>query len=83
MDYQEEWELLEFYDILEYAEYIWWEQARFLFSSQVNTKKIKKLKDIVEFPWDKEATSEANTRISNDDINRLKKMQEEVRKQIQ
>lgn len=83
MDRMEEWELLEYYDKLQYAEFIWWETSRFLFSSQVNTKKIKTLKDIIEFPWDKDIEATKNTSISDEDIARMKRMQEEIRKQIQ
>lgn len=83
MDKLEEWELLEFFDVLEYAEYIWWDAARFLFSSQLDTKKVKKLSDIVKFPWDNDQTKEkSNIEITNEEIARMKKLQEEYLKKL-
>ena len=82
MDKLEEWELLEFYDVIQYAEYIWWDTARFLFSSQLNMKKVGKLSDIITFPWDENyiEKDEHDKEISNDDVARLKKKQEEYLK---
>ena len=47
-----------------------WEQARLIayMIAQTNTQKKLKLSDIIAFDWEKE---EANTAISNEDIDRL------------
>lgn len=75
MDKMEEWELLEFFDVLDYSEYISWEQTRLLLSCHADRKKVKKLTDIIEFPWDNEnGNIETQKRISNEDINRLKEL---------
>lgn len=85
MDRMEEWELLEYFDVLQYAEYIWWDTARFLFSSQLDMNKVGKFSSIVKFPWDNdyEEKEESNIEISDEDIARLQKRAEERIKNMQ
>ena len=54
-----------------------WEQARFLgyIIAQCNSKKKLKPSDVISFYWEKE--KEADTAISNQDIERLKKKAQE------
>lgn len=72
MDIMQEWEMIEFTDVVEYAGYSSWEQTRLLISCWVNSKKVKKLSDILKFPWDSDKNNDIE--ISNEDINRLKKL---------
>lgn len=52
-----------------------WEQTRLVtyMTAQVNSKRHLKLTDIITFPWEKE---EENTRVTDDDVKRLKAMAE-------
>ena len=53
-----------------------WEQTRLItyMTAQVNSNKHLKVTDIITFPWEKE--EEENTRITDDDVKRLKAMAE-------
>ena len=81
MDKLEEWEVLEFYDIIDYSEYASWEQTRLLMSMNVDHKKVKKLSDIIKFPWDEDYKKD-DIEISADDIKRLKQMSEVYSKKL-
>lgn len=71
MDKMEEWELYEFFDVLNYAESASWERLRVLLSAFADKKKVHKLTDIVKFPWDEEY-NDKDVEISNSDVQRLK-----------
>lgn len=81
MDKLEEWEVLEFYDIIDYSDFASWEQTRLLMSMNVDHKKVKKLSDIIQFPWDKDYNQD-DIEISADDIKRLKQMSEVYSKKL-
>lgn len=81
MDRMEEWEVMEFFDVLNYADYAGWEQTRMLLSCHVDKKKIHKLSDIIKFPWDEEHDRK-DTEISNEDIQRLKEKASNYLKKI-
>lgn len=55
-----------------------WEQTRLVtyMTAQVNSKRHLKLTDIITFPWEKEEDEE-NTRVTDDDVKRLKAMAQE------
>ncbi len=83
MDSMPEWEVIEFYDVLNYADYCTWEQTRLLLSCYVDHKKVKKLSDIVKFPWDEEKThNEEDKEISKEDIERLKNLSQQMSKNM-
>lgn len=81
MDVMQEWEAAEFYDVLNYADYSGWEQTRLVLSCYVDHKKVKKLSDIIRFPWDSD-NKNTDIEISNEQISRLKKMSEEYAKNM-
>lgn len=58
-----------------------WEQTRLIayMTAAVNSKKKLRLTDIMKFPWEEE-TSDANTDISNSDVERLRKKAEQYLK---
>lgn len=72
MDKMEEWELYEFFDVLNYADTTSWEQLRVLLSVYADKKKVHKLSDILKFPWDEEY-NDKDVEISNEQVNDLKK----------
>lgn len=77
MDKMEEWELVEFFDVLDYSGFNSWEQTRMLLSCYADRKKVKKLSDIIRFPWDAEyKNNDKNIEISNEQIQHLKKKAE-------
>lgn len=78
MDSMQEWEVAELYGAIEYADYHTWEQTRLLLSCHVDHKKVKKLTDIMKFPWDKEVTQTNNIEISKQDISRLGMLAEKL-----
>lgn len=83
MDSMAEWEVIEFYDVINYADYVTWEQTRLLLSCYVDHKKVKKLSDIMKFPWDNDRIEKSSdTNISNEDIERLKKMAQQISKNM-
>lgn len=76
---------MRFYEIntiLQYSTYKHkegWEQSRLVafITAQCNSAKNIKPSDIIKFPWDKASADEnPNTRILNEDIERLKKKSE-------
>lgn len=73
MDRMQEWEVADLYGVIDYADYHTWEQTRLLLSCYVDHKKVKKLTDIMKFPWDKEISkSDDGKEISTEDISRLR-----------
>ena len=74
MDQLQDWEVYDIYNTLQYADASQWEQTRWLMYviAQVNSRKHLKLSDILQFPWDSEATS-VKTTISTEDVERLRK----------
>lgn len=66
--------------LLKYRYYVvkeQWEQTRLItyMTAQVNSSKHLKVTDIITFPWEEEEKEE-NTRITDDDVKRLKAMAE-------
>lgn len=57
-----------------------WEQSRLIsfIIAQVNSKKKLKLEDITKFEWEREQTTEKDTYISTEEIERLRKEAEEM-----
>lgn len=83
MDSMTEWEVMEFFDVINYADYATWEQTRLFLSCYVDHKKVKKLSDIIKFPWDDEKThEETDKEISKEDIERLKKLSQRMSKNM-
>lgn len=83
MDSMTEWEVIEFYDVINYADYVTWEQTRLLLSCYVDHKKVKKLSDIIKFPWDDEKIhNEADKEITKEDIERLKNLSQRMSKNM-
>ena len=83
MDSMAEWEVIEFYDVINYADYVTWEQTRLLLSCYVDHKKVKKLSDIIKFPWDDEKIhNEADKEITKEDIERLKNLSQRMSKNM-
>lgn len=74
MDDMQEWEVMELYDFIGYADYASWEQTRMLLSCYVDHKKIHKMSDIMKFPWDNDNKTDHDTEITNDEIGKLEKM---------
>ena len=76
---------MEFYEIraiMKYQHYAHkdeWEQARFIsyLIAQVNSKNKLKLKDIIEFEWDKDIDEMSNS-VSNEEIAKLRKEAQNV-----
>lgn len=81
MDKMQEWEISEFYSTLQYSDTIQWEICRWLMYAivQVNSKKKIDIKQILEFPWEKDMSHQDKT-ISKKDISKLKAMSEEISK---
>lgn len=85
MDKMQEWELYEFTNVIEYDNFISWQQTRLLMYivAQVNSRKKLKLKDICTLPWEKELEEEEhNIEMSNEDRDRLRKMAEDLTKKL-
>ena len=73
MDKMQEYEIADFYSVLDYTDYQIWEQTRLLLSCHVDHKKVKKLTDIMKFPWDKDySKQDKDIEISNEDVSRLR-----------
>lgn len=70
MDKMQVWELNEYYDVLNYADYATWEQTRYYLACHVDHKKVKNITDIMKFPWDNINTGDKE--ISNEQIHKLK-----------
>lgn len=84
MDTMQEWEVADLYKCLDYADYHTWEQTRLLLSCYVDHKKVKKLTDIMKFPWDNEISKTNDDKeISDEDISRLRMLaQKQLSKNI-
>lgn len=77
MDSCTEWELNDMIDNLPYLDRTQWETARLnaYVTAQVNSRKQLTQKDILTFKWEnKEERMESDIEISNEDIDRLKKL---------
>lgn len=75
MDKLQEWEAAELYRVISYSDYAIWESTRILLSPHIDRKKVRNVKDIMKFPWDRDA-SRGNTEMSNADKERVKHMAE-------
>lgn len=83
MDKMEEWEVMEFYDVVTYSDYSAWEQTRLILSCYADHKKVKKLSDIIEFPWDRDKNNrDTDKEISKAQIDKMKKMSQEYLKYV-
>lgn len=81
MDNIEEWEAMELVNVIEFAYTPQWEMTRLLLMPNADKKKVKKVTDLIEFPWDKEYTPK-NKEISNEQIATLKSKANEMLKYI-
>lgn len=82
MDQLQDWEVYDFYNMLQYADANSWEQTRWLMYviAQVNSRKQLKVTDILNFSWDD--SKQKNTTITDNDIKRLKEQAEMIGKKI-
>ena len=82
MDQLQDWEVYDFYNMLQYADVTSWEQTRWLMYviAQVNSRKQLKVTDILNFSWDD--SKQKNTTITDNDIKRLKEQAEMIGKKI-
>lgn len=78
------WEINDLIDYLPYIDKNLWESQRLnaYITAQVNSRKKLTQQDICKFPWEEKnieefIKEESDTNISNDDINRLKKLAEQ------
>lgn len=81
MDELQDWEVYDIYSMLQYADSASWEQTRWLMYviAQVNSRKQLKVTDILKFSWD---DVQKNTRITDDEIQRLKEKADVIGKKI-
>ena len=81
MDQLQDWEVYDIYSMLQYADSTSWEQTRWLMYviAQVNSRKQLKVTDILKFSWD---DVQKNTRITDDEIQRLKEKADVIGKKI-
>ena len=81
MDELQEWEVYDFYNMLQYADANSWEQTRWLMYviAQVNSRKQLKVTDILNFSWDQ---TQKNTTITDDEIKRLKEKADIIGKKL-
>lgn len=81
MDELQDWEVYDIYSMLQYADSTNWEQTRWLMYviAQVNSRKQLKVTDILKFSWD---DVQKNTRITDDEIQRLKEKADVIGKKI-
>ena len=81
MDELQEWEVYDFYNMLQYADANSWEQTRWLMYviAQVNSRQKLDVTDILKFSWDEK---KQNTTITDNDIKRLKEQAEMIGKKI-
>ena len=81
MDQLQDWEVYDIYNMLQYADSASWEQTRWLMYviAQVNSRKQLKVTDILKFSWD---DVQKNTRITDDEIQRLKEKADVIGKKI-
>lgn len=82
MDNLQEYEVSELLDGIPYLDKNDWERSRYSIYTniQMNSKKKLKPTDVLKFCWDKE--NNADTSISNTDIERLKRESELIHKNI-
>ncbi len=81
MDQLQDWEVYDFYNMLQYADANSWEQTRWLMYviAQVNSRKQLKVTDILNFSWDQ---TQKNTTITDDEIKRLKEKADIIGKKL-
>ena len=81
MDELQDWEVYDIYSMLQYADSTSWEQTRWLMYviAQVNSRKQLKVTDILKFSLD---DVQKNTRITDDEIQRLKEKADVIGKKI-
>lgn len=73
MDKLQDWETIEIVKYIQYAYAPQWEMTRLILSCYADHKKVKKLTDIIEFPWDEGyVKKEVKNTISTEEIQRLK-----------
>lgn len=89
MDECTEWELNNIIANIPYTDRNMWETSRLnaFITAKAHFKGIKKFKDILIFPWEKEDEEEKeeephNYEISNEEIKRLKQLSENVKSKI-
>lgn len=82
MDTLQDWEVYDFYNMLQYADTASWEQTRWLMyvMAQINSRKQLKVTDILRFAWDEDAKK--NQMITKEEIERLKEKAEIIGKKI-
>lgn len=80
MDKMKDYEVSLLLDNIQYSEKNDWERSRFesYVVAQINSKKKIKPTDLVKFSWDNEQSDKPSTKISTQDIERLKKKSEEI-----
>lgn len=78
MDECTDWELNDLVDNIPYLDRNMWEAHRLnaYVQAQVNTKKKMTFQDICSFKWEEKGDEEVNREITNDDIERLKRLSE-------
>ncbi len=71
-----EWELNDIVNNIPYVDRNIWETSRMqaYVTAQVNSQKKLELSDICKFKWEENETNDSDTLISNEDIERLKKL---------
>ncbi len=81
MDQLQDWEVYDFYNMLQYADANSWEQTRWLMYviAQVNSRKQLKVTDILNFSWDQ---TQKNTTITDDEIKRHKEKADIIGKKL-
>ena len=74
------WEVLELYNYLEYADSNAWEQTRLILSCWVDHKKVKKVQDIMKFPWDPLRERTQDEMSEEEKIAKKRRQREELKK---
>lgn len=77
-----EWEVSNVLEVLDHADRNLWECIRLntYVLAQINSKKKLKSSDIIKLPWDKVSTGD--TKISKEDIERLKNKAEQIKQNL-
>jgi hypothetical protein len=85
MDEMRPYEVSIMLNYIDNADKTTWEQARMqmYITAQVNSTKKIKPTDIMNFSWDKLNNQPQQTEISNEDVERLRKRAEQIKKNIQ
>lgn len=80
METMQLWETYQLIDSLSYTDVNQWEQTRLLMTMLGNMFSKNKITatDIIKFPWDHDKEKKT-TKISEEDINKLKKKAEQIR----